>query len=63
MRPLCFICFSLCVAIHFMERIDVIVSFMIIREPIRLLKPSYRTCVGMASYIHNGMHSSSVHGL
>ena len=33
MRPLCFICFSLRVAIHSMDRIDVIVSCMIIREP------------------------------
>ena len=61
--PLCFICFSLCVAIHLMDRIDVIVACMIIREPMSLLKPSYRECVGMASYVHNGTHSSSVHGL
>ena len=63
MRPLCFICFSLCVAIHLMDRIDVIVSCMIIREPMSFLKPLYRDCVGMASYVHKGTHSSSVHGL
>ena len=60
MMPLCFICFSLCVAIHLMDHIDVIVSCMIIREPMSLLKPLYRDCVGMASYVHNGTHSSSV---
>ena len=58
-----FICFSLCVALHFMDRIDVIVSCMMIREPISLLKPLYRDCVGMASYVHNRTHSLSVHGL
>ena len=63
MMPLCLICFSFCVAIHLMDRINIIVSCMIIREPISLLKPFYRDCVGMASYVHNGTHSSSVHGL
>ena len=63
MMPLCFICFSLCVAIHLMDRIDVVVPCMIIREPMSLLKLLYRNCVGMASYVHNGTHSSSVHGL
>ena len=57
-----FLCFSLCVAIHLMDRIDVIVACMIIREPMRFLKPMYRDSVGMASYVHNGMHRSSVHG-
>ena len=61
--PLCLICFSLCVAIHLMDRINVIVSCMIIREPISLLKPLYPDCVGMASYVHNGTHSLIVHGL
>ena len=63
MVPLCLICFYLCVAIHLMDRINVIVSCMIIREPVNLLKSLYRNRVGMASYIHNGTHSSSVHGL
>ena len=63
LMPLCFTCFSLCVAIHVMDRINVIVSCMIIREPMSLLTPLYRDCVGMASYVHNGMHSSIVHGL
>ena len=63
MMPLCFICFSLCVAKHLMHRIDVGVSCMIIREPMSLLKPLYRDCVGMVSYVHNRTHSSSVHGL
>ena len=34
---MCFICFSLCVAIHLMDRVDVIVSCMIIREPMSLV--------------------------
>ena len=63
MRPLCFICFSLCVAIHLMDCINVIVSCMIIPEPMSLLKPFHRDCVGMASYVHSGTHSSDVHGL
>ena len=42
MMPLCLICFSLCGAIHLMDRIDVIVSCMIIREPMNFLKPLYR---------------------
>ena len=63
MMPLCFICFSLCVAIHLMDRIDVVVPCTIICEPMSLLKLLYRNCVGMASYVHNGTHSSSVHGL
>ena len=63
MMPLCFICFSYCVAIHLMDRIDVIVSCMIPREAMSLLKPLYRDCVGMAPYVHKGTHSSSVHGL
>ena len=63
MMPLCFICFSLWVAIHLMDRIDVMVSCMIIREPMSLLKPLYRDCVGMASYAHKGTYSLSVHGL
>ena len=63
MMPLCFICFSLCFAIHLMDCMDVIVSCMIFGEPMSLLKPLYRDCVGMASYVHNGTHSSSVHGL
>ena len=62
MMPLCFLCFSLCVAIHLMDRIDVIVSCMIIHEPMSFLKPLYVDCVGMASYVHNGTHSWSVHG-
>ena len=60
---LCLICFSLCVAIYLMDRIDVIVSCMIICEPESPHKPLYRQCVGMASYVHNGAHSSSVPGL
>ena len=40
--PLCFICFSFCVAIQLMDRIDVIVLCMIICEPISLLKPLYQ---------------------
>ena len=63
MRVLCFICFSLCVAIHLMDRIEVMVSCMIFREPMSLPKPLYRDCVAMASYVHNGTHISSVHGL
>ena len=58
-----FVCFPLCVAIHLMDRIDVIVSCMIIREPMSLLKPLYRDCVGMASHVHSGTHSSSVCGV
>ena len=58
-----FYCFSLCVAIHLMDGIDAIVSCMIIREPMSLLKPLYRDCVGMASDVQNRTHSSSVHGL
>ena len=63
MMSLCFICFSFCVAIHLMDRIDVIVSCMIIREPMSLLRPLYPDSVGMASYVHHGTHSWSVHGL
>ena len=63
MMPLYFICFSLCSAIHLMDRINVIASCMITRKPMSLLKPLYRDCVGMASYVHNGTHCSSVHGL
>ena len=63
MMPLCFICFSLCVPIHLMDRIDVIGSSMILLEPRSLLKLLHRECVGMASYVHNGTHSSSVHVL
>ena len=33
------------------------VSCMIIREPMSLLKPLYRDCVHMASYVGNGTHS------
>ena len=39
------------------------VSCMIFREPMSLLKMFYRNCVGMASYVHTGMYSWSVHGL
>ena len=63
MMPLCFICFLLCVAIHLMDRIDVIVSCMIIREPMSLLKPLHRNCVGLASYLQNGTHSLNIYGL
>ena len=42
---------------------NVMVSCMIFREPMSLLKPFYRNCVGMASYVHNRMYSSSVHAL
>ena len=63
MRPWCFICTSLCVAIHIMDRIDVIMSGLIIREQMSFLKLLYRVCVGMVSYVHNGTHSFSVHGL
>ena len=63
MMPLCFICFSLFVAIHLIDCIDVIVSCMMIRKPTSLLKPLYRECVDIASYVHNGTHSSSVYGL
>ena len=52
MMPLCLTCFCLCVAIHLMDRIILIVSCMIIREPISLLEPLYRDCAGMASYAH-----------
>ena len=61
--PLCLLWFSLCVAIHLMDHIDDTVSCMIIGEPMSLLKPLYRECVGIASYVHNRTHSSSVHGL
>ena len=63
MMPLWFICFSLCVAIHLVDRIHVIVSCMIILEPISVVKPLYWDCMGMVSYVHNRTHSSSVHGL
>ena len=63
MMPLCLICFFLCVAIHLMDRINVIVSCMIIREPMSLLKSLHRDYVGMVSYVHNRTHSSSVPGL
>ena len=63
MMPLCSISFSLCVAIHLMDNMHVVVSCMIIGEPMSFHKPLYRDCVGMASYVHNGTHSSSVHGL
>ena len=63
MMPLCFICFSLCGPIHLMDRIDVIVSCMIIRERLSLLRLFYRDCVGRVSYVNDGTHSSSVHGL
>ena len=63
LMPLYFICFFVCGTIHLMYRIDVIVSCMIIGESMSLLTPLYRECVGMASYVHNGRHSSSVHGL
>ena len=49
-------------AIHKMDRIDVTASCMIFGESMCFLKPLYRDCVGMASYVHNGTHSSSVHG-
>ena len=39
MMPLCFICSSLCFAIHLMDRIDVIASCMMFRKPMYLLKP------------------------
>ena len=39
MMPWCFICFSLCVALHVMDRIDVIVSCLIIPDSMSLLKP------------------------
>ena len=63
MMPLCFICFSLFVAIHLMDRFDVIVSCKIVREPMSLLNPLYQDCVGVASYVHNRTLSSSVHGV
>ena len=63
MMPLCLICFSLCVAIHLMDRTNVIVSCMIIREPMSLLKPLHPDCVRMLSYVHNRTHGSSVYGL
>ena len=63
MMPLCFICFSLFVAIHLMDRIHVTVACMIIREAMSFLKPLYQDCVGMVSCVHKGTHSSSVHGL
>ena len=62
MMPLCFVCFSLCVAIQLMDHIDLIVSCMSIREPMSLLKLLYQDCVGMVSYVHNRTHSCSVHG-
>ena len=61
--PLCFICFSFCVAIHLMDHMDVIASCMRIREPMSLVQPLYRDLLGMVSYVHNGTHSPSVHGL
>ena len=39
------------------------VSCMIFREPMSLLKPFYQKGVGMASYVHKGIYSSGVHGL
>ena len=63
MMPLCFICFSLCGAIHLKDCINVIVSYMIFCEPMSLLKLLYRDCAGMASCVHKGTHRSSVHGL
>ena len=50
-------------AINQMDCIDVIASCMIFREPMSFLKPFYRDCVSMASYVHNGTDSSSVHGI
>ena len=44
MMPLCFICLCFCVAIHLMDGIHVIVSCMIIREPMSFLKPLHRDC-------------------
>ena len=41
MMPLCFICFSLCFAIQLMDRIEVIVSCLIFREPMSLVKPLF----------------------
>ena len=63
MMPLCFRCFFVCVAIHLMDRIDVIVSCIIFPERMNLLEPLYRDCVGMASYVRNRLHSRSVRGL
>ena len=48
MMPLCFMCFSLCVAIHLMDRIYVTVLCMIICEPRSLPKPWYRDYLCMA---------------
>ena len=50
-------------AMHLIDRIDVIVSFMIFCEPICFLKRLYRGRACMASHVHNGAHSSSVHGI
>ena len=61
MIALCYICFAF--AIHHMDRVDVIVLCMIFRQPMSLLKPLYRDCVRMASYVHNGTHNLSVHGI
>ena len=36
-----------------MDRIDVIASCMIFREPMCFLKPLYRDCISVASYVHN----------
>ena len=63
MMPLCCICFSLCFAIHLMDCIDVIVSCMIVGEPMCFTKPLYRDLVSIVSYVHNGTHSLSEHGI
>ena len=50
-------------AMHLMHGIEFIASCMILREPMCFLKPLYRGCACMASHVHNGTHSSSVHGI
>ena len=44
-------------AMHLMDRIDVIASCMIFREPMHLHKPLlYRNCASMSSHVHYGTH-------
>ena len=61
MLPLCFICFSLCFAIQLINCIDVFASCIIFCEAMCLLKN--RDSASMTSHVHNGIHSSRLHGI
>ena len=50
-------------AIHHIEDIVLLVSCMIFHGPMCLLRPLYRDCASMTSYVHNGRHPSNVHGV